>query len=74
MAVSRQAREAKVAAARQEAKVEMAVNDEKRRKNAIEILGQIEVSRQRWGRPKGEDRHPGLDLGISWPVVPKGGQ
>lgn len=51
--------------------LQMAAQDKRHSARATDILGQIEVSRQRWGRPKGEDRHPGLDLGIDWPVIPK---
>ena len=45
----------------------MAIEDEKRRKSALKLLGQIEEWRLEHGRPTGEPRHPNLVSGQSWP-------
>lgn len=45
----------------------MANEDEKRRKSALMLLGQIEEWRLEYGRPTGEPRHPDLASGQSWP-------
>lgn len=45
----------------------MAIEDEKRRKSAFMLLGQIEEWRLEHGRPTGEPRHPDLACGQSWP-------
>ncbi len=45
----------------------MATKDEKRRKCALMLLGQIEKWRLRHGRPMGEPRHPDLASGQPWP-------
>lgn len=45
----------------------MAIGDEKRRKSASMLLGQIEEWRLEYGRPAGEPRHPDLASGHSWP-------
>jgi hypothetical protein len=45
----------------------MAIGDEKRRKSAFMLLGQIEEWRLEHGRPTGEPRHPDLASGQSWP-------
>lgn len=45
----------------------MAIGDEKRRKSAFMLLGQIEEWRLEYGRPTGEPRHPDLASGQSWP-------
>ena len=55
----------------------MAIEDEKRRKSAFMLLGQIEEWRLEHGRPTGEPRHPNLASGQSWPpkepfLVPEG--
>ena len=55
----------------------MAIEDEKRRKSAFMLLGQIEEWRLAHGRPTGESRHPDLASGQSWPpkepfLVPEG--
>lgn len=55
----------------------MAIEDEKRRKSAFMLLGQIEEWRLEHGRPMGEPRHPDLASGQSWPpkepcLVPEG--
>ncbi len=47
----------------------MAVGDEKRRKSAFMLLGQIEQWRFEYGRPTDEPRHPDLASGQSWPPV-----
>jgi hypothetical protein len=45
----------------------MAIRDEKRRKSALMLLGQIEEWRLEHGRPMGEPRHPDLASGQAWP-------
>ncbi len=45
----------------------MAIEDEKRRKSAFMLLGQIEKWRLEHGRPTGEPRHPDLASGQFWP-------
>jgi hypothetical protein len=45
----------------------MALEDQKRRKSAFMLLGQIEVWRLEHGRPTDEPRHPDLASGQSWP-------
>lgn len=45
----------------------MAIEDERRRKSALMLLGQIEEWRLQHGRPTGEPRHPDLASGRSWP-------
>lgn len=45
----------------------MVIGDEKRRKSAFMLLGQIEGWRLEHGRPTGEPRHPDLASGQSWP-------
>lgn len=45
----------------------MANEDEKRRKSAFKLLGQIEAWRLEHGRPIGEPRHPNLASGQPWP-------
>ena len=45
----------------------MALEDPKRRKSALMLLGQIEVWRLEHGRPTAEPRHPDLASGQSWP-------
>jgi hypothetical protein len=45
----------------------MVIEDEKRRKSAFMLLGQIEEWRLEYGRPTGEPRHPDLASGQSWP-------
>jgi NACHT C-terminal Alpha/Beta 2 len=55
----------------------MAIEDEKRRKSAFMLLGQIEEWRLEHGRPTGEPRHPDLASGQPWPpkepfLVPEG--
>ena len=51
--------------------LEMATKDERRKKSALRLLGQIEEWRLEYGRPAGEPRHPAFDLGESWPRMPK---
>jgi hypothetical protein len=55
----------------------MAIEDEKRRKSAFRLLGQIEEWRLEHGRPTSEPRHPDLQSGQPWPpkeprLVPEG--
>jgi hypothetical protein len=45
----------------------MAVADEKRRRSAFILLGQIEEWRLQHGRPTDEPRHPDLASGEPWP-------
>ena len=45
----------------------MAIGDERRRKSAFMLLGQIEEWRLGHGRPTSEPRHPDLASGQSWP-------
>jgi len=45
----------------------MAIGDEKKRKAACKLLGQIEEWRLEYGRPTGEPRHPNLTSSQSWP-------
>ena len=45
----------------------MAIEDDKRRKAALMLLGQIEEWRLDHGRPTGEPRHPDLASGQPWP-------
>lgn len=44
---------------------EMAVSDERRKKAATDILGQIELWRLQHGRPATEPRHPALASGLA---------
>lgn len=53
--------------------LEMASSDERRKKSALMLLGQIEEWRLEYGRPAGEPRHPAFDLGEPWPPIPKRG-
>jgi NACHT C-terminal Alpha/Beta 2 len=45
----------------------MALDDEKRRRAAFTLLGQIEMWRLEHGRPTDEPRHPDIASGRSWP-------
>lgn len=45
----------------------MTIEDERRRKSAFMLLGQIEEWRLEYGRPMGEPRHPYLASGRPWP-------
>ncbi|MDO8267792.1 MAG: hypothetical protein Q7T32_08155 [Moraxellaceae bacterium] len=47
----------------------IAIEDEKRRKSAFMLLGQIEEWRLEYGRPAGEPRHPSIASGQSWPPM-----
>lgn len=47
----------------------MSLEDGKRRKSAVRLLGQIEVWRLEYGRPADEPRHPNLASGQSWPPI-----
>lgn len=47
----------------------MTTQDEKRRKSAFELLGQIEEWRLERGRPTGEPRHPDFQSGSPWPPM-----
>ena len=46
---------------------DMMLRDERRRKSAFKILGQIEKWRLEYGRPTGEPRHPAFNSGVPWP-------
>jgi hypothetical protein len=50
----------------------MAIADEKRRKSAFSLLGQIEEWRLEHGRPTGEPRHPDFASGLPWPPTEPG--
>jgi hypothetical protein len=45
----------------------MAFEDEKRKRSAYSLLGQIEAWRLDYGRPIDEPRHPDYDSGVLWP-------
>ena len=47
----------------------MSLEDGKRRKSAVRLLGQLEVWRLEYGRPADEPRHPNLASGQSWPPI-----
>jgi hypothetical protein len=47
----------------------MATEDERRRKSAYALLGQIEEWRLEHGRPAGEPRHPDFASGQPWPPL-----
>ena len=49
--------------------LEMATNDESRKKSALRLLAQIEDWRLEYGRPAGEPRHPSIGSGAPWPVT-----
>jgi hypothetical protein len=51
----------------------MAVADEKRRRSAFILLGQIEEWRLQHGRPTDEPRHPDLASGEAWPPAKPSG-
>ena len=48
---------------------EMATKDERRKKSAFSLLGQIEEWRLEYGRPTGEPRHPAFESGEPWPAT-----
>jgi len=50
--------------------LEMATKDERRKKSALRLLGQVEEWRLEYGRPVGEPRHPAFDSGEPWPKMP----
>ena len=45
----------------------MSLEDTKRRKSTLSLLGQIEEWRLEYGRPTDESRHPDLNSGLDWP-------
>ena len=49
--------------------LEMASRDERRKRSALMLLGQIEEWRLEYGRPAGEPRHPAFDSGEPWPPM-----
>jgi hypothetical protein len=49
---------------------EMTSKDVRRKRTAVRLLAQIEEWRLQYGRPTGESRHPALDSGIAWPLLP----
>jgi NACHT conflict system protein len=49
---------------------DMMLRDERRRKSAFKILGQIEKWRLEYGRPTGEPRHPAFNSGVPCPSRP----
>jgi hypothetical protein len=48
----------------------MTSKDVRRKRTAVRLLAQIEEWRLQYGRPTGEPRHPALDSGIAWPLLP----
>jgi hypothetical protein len=46
---------------------EMVTRDDRRKKSAFALLGQIEQWRLEYGRPTGEPRHPAIRSGQPWP-------
>jgi hypothetical protein len=49
--------------------LEMSLTDEKRRRSAFGLLGQIEVWRLDYGKPEAEPRHPAFDQEVLWPPL-----
>lgn len=49
---------------------EMTSKDVRRKRTAVRLLAQIEEWRLQYGRPTGEPRHPALDSGTAWPLLP----
>lgn len=49
--------------------LELAHNDDDRRKTAYDLLGKIDKWRLESGKPADEPRHPELSSGLSWPIV-----
>jgi hypothetical protein len=49
---------------------EMVQTDPVRKRSAFALLGQIEVWRLEYGRPTDEPRHPAIESGTSWPLLP----
>ena len=47
---------------------DMATRDDRRKKAAFSLLGQIEEWRLEYGRPTGEPRHPAFQSGEPWPT------
>jgi len=50
--------------------LEMAQADPNRKRSAFALLGQIEVWRLEYGRPTDEPRHPDIESGAPWPLLP----
>lgn len=50
---------------------EMTIGDVSRKRSAWELLGQIESWRLEYGRPDSEPRHPAIDSGKLWPLIPQ---
>jgi hypothetical protein len=48
---------------------EMASSDERRKRAAFGLLGQIELWRLEHGRPASEPRHPALASRLAWPIM-----
>jgi hypothetical protein len=49
---------------------EMVQTDPIRKRSAFALLGQIEAWRLEYGRPTDEPRHPAIESGTSWPLLP----
>ena len=49
--------------------LQLASNDVRRKKEALSLLGQIELWRLQYGRPLGERRNPTLGSGLPWPPI-----
>jgi hypothetical protein len=47
----------------------MVLRDNRRKRSAFSLLGQIEVWRLEYGRPTSEPRHPALESGEPWPPM-----
>lgn len=48
---------------------DLALSDDRRRRSAFSLLGQIEVWRLEYWRPNAESRHPAFDSGEAWPPL-----
>ena len=48
---------------------EMVIEDDRRKKSAFSLLGQIEEWRLEYGRPTAEPRHPAVQSGEPWPPI-----
>ena len=48
---------------------ELVLDDDRRRRSALELLGMIEDWRLDYGKPMSEPRHPAIDTGQPWPLL-----
>lgn len=51
---------------------QMAVDDARRSRSALALLGVVEEWRLEHGRPAGEPRHPAIESGRPWPLLASG--